>query len=90
MNIYVGSLPHQTTEQELQDLFTPFGKIASIVMMADPMTGQNRGFAFVDMVVQMEAESAIKQLNHKPFKGRELVVNLARPKEDRRGGQRRR
>ncbi len=90
MNIYIGSLPHQTTEQELQDLFTPFGKVASIAMMTDPMTGQNRGFAFVDMVIQMEAESAIKQLNHKPFKGRELVVNLARPKEDRRGGQRRR
>lgn len=84
--IYVGGLPYSTTEQELSDLFATHGAVVSARIITDKFTGQSRGFGFVEMSSDSEAEAAIAALNGAQFGGRTLTVNEARPQEPRSGG----
>lgn len=84
INIYVGNLSYQVSEAELQDAFAQFGEVASVKIISDRLSGQSKGFGFVEMEVQAEAEEAIKQLDGASLKGRPIKVNLARPKTDSR------
>ncbi len=88
MNIYVGSLSYEVTEQDLQTAFEPFGKVDSVSLIKDRDTGSSKGFAFVDMPSNSEAQAAIAGLNGKELKGRTLSVNQARGRTDRPGGGR--
>ena len=78
--LYVGNLPYTTNEQDLQDLFSTAGTVDSINVMRDMATGRARGFAFVEMATDEEAQQAISMLNERDFGGRNLTVNEARPK----------
>lgn len=90
MNIYVGNLSRDVTEEDLRQAFEAFGQVASVSVITDKFSGESRGFGFVEMPVQTEAQSAIDELNGKELKGRALTVNEARPRsEKRRGGGRR-
>jgi cold-inducible RNA-binding protein len=84
--LYVGNLPYEVTEDELQELFAGAGTVESVNIMRDRMTGRARGFAFVEMATDDEAQAAITQLNEKPFGGRSLTVNEARPMQPRGAG----
>lgn len=89
MNIYVGNLSRQTSEEDLRPLFEPFGKIMSINVIKDKFTGESRGFGFVEMSKKSEGEAAIEALNGKDLMGQAITVNEARPKSEtggRRGG----
>ena len=86
MNIYVGNLPFETTEDKLNTAFGEHGEVTSARIITDRMTGRARGFGFVEMANSNEAEAAIQALNGKDFDGRTLTVNEARPREDRGGG----
>ena len=87
MNIYVGNLSQVVTEEDLRHAFEGFGQIASVSIIKDRVSGQSRGFGFLEMPNKTEALEAIKGLNGKELKGRPLTVNEARPRrEDRRGG----
>jgi RNA recognition motif-containing protein len=81
--LYVGNLSYGTTEDTLRELFGTAGTVESIDMIKDRYTGQMKGFAFVTMTTQEEAENAIKTLNGKVVDNRELKVNIARPREER-------
>ena len=87
MNIYVGNLSFNTTERELEQAFAAYGTVTSARVATDRDTGRARGFGFVEMS-QAEGEAAIAGLNGKELDGRTLVVNEARPREDRGGGNR--
>ena len=78
--LYVGNLPYTTNEQDLQDLFATAGNVESINVMRDMATGRARGFAFIEMATDEEAQQAISMLNDRDFGGRNLTVNEARPK----------
>jgi cold-inducible RNA-binding protein len=82
-NLFVGNLPFKTTEDSLRVHFAQFGEIAQVRIMTDRDTGKPRGFAFVEMTNDDEAERAVGALNGKDFEGRPLTVNEARPKPDR-------
>src|SRR2546427_11885651 len=84
--IYVGGLPYSATEQELSDLFGRHGAVASARIITDKFTGQSRGFGFVEMSSDAEAQAAITALNGAEMGGRTLTVNEARPQEPRTGG----
>ncbi len=84
--LYVGNLPYDTTETDLESLFAQSGAVESVSVMRDRDTGRARGFAFVQMVSDADAQNAIAQLNEQPFGGRRLTVNEARPQEARAGG----
>ena len=84
--LYVGNLAFQTTSQELQQLFGQAGTVQSASIVEDRDTGRSRGFAFVEMSSQEEANSAIQQFNGKEVGGRALKVNEAKPRENRGGG----
>lgn len=84
--LYVGNLSFNTTETELQDLFAQAGVVSEVVLMQDKFTGKSRGFAFVTMASDAEAQTAITQFNGKTVDGRPLTVNEARPREERTGG----
>ncbi len=86
MNIYVGNLASDVTEEDLTNLFSPFGQVKEAKVIRDMFSQDSRGFGFVEMPAQTEAENAIKELNTKELKGKNLVVNEARPKRDNRGG----
>ena len=86
MNIYVGNLSFETTEDQLHVAFTQHGEVTSARVITDRMTGRSRGFGFVEMPNKSEGEGAIKVLNGQDFQGRALTVNEARPRED--GGRR--
>ncbi|GIX49326.1 MAG: RNA-binding protein [Candidatus Tectimicrobiota bacterium] len=92
-NIYVGGLPYSVTEDQLRELFSPYGVVDAVRVITDRATGQSRGFGFVEMRTEAEAQQAIKALNGSQLQGRRLVVNEARPQEkrpgDNRGGRRR-
>jgi len=88
MNIYVGNLPRDVTEDELRKAFEAFGAVESVALIKDRDTGEMRGFAFIEMTVDTEAEAAIAAWNGKAMRGRNLTVNQARPKPDRRGPRR--
>ena|SRR5688572_4090712 len=84
--LFVGNLSFNTTENELQDLFAAYGPVQQVDMIMDRMTGRPRGFGFVTMENQEDAQKAIAALNGKNLDGRDLTVNEARPREDRPGG----
>jgi RNA recognition motif-containing protein len=85
--LYVGNLSFSTTEEELRQAFAEFGSVTSCNVIMDRMTDRPRGFAFVEMASPAEAAKAIEALNNKELGGRALVVNEAKPREDRpRGG----
>ena len=84
--LYVGNLPYQTAEQDLQELFGSAGTVESVNVMRDMATGRARGFAFVEMSTDEEAQKAITELNDYQLGGRGLTVNEARPKPERSGG----
>lgn len=85
--VYVGGLPYSTTDQQLQDLFAQYGVVASARIITDKFTGQSRGFGFVEMATDGDAQKAITALNGTQFGGRTLTVNEARPQEPRSGGR---
>jgi len=90
MNIYVGNLSREVTEDDLKEAFEAFGQVASVAIIKDKFSGESRGFGFVEMPAKAEAQSALNDLNGKELKGRKLNVNEARPRtEGRRGGERR-
>jgi RNA recognition motif-containing protein len=84
--LYVGNLPYEVGETELQDLFGQSGSVESVTVMRDQLTGRARGFAFVEMGSDEEAQTAITALNGAQVGGRNLTVNEARPKPARTGG----
>jgi RNA recognition motif-containing protein len=87
MNIYVGNLSTDVSEEDLNGLFSEFGKVASVKVIRDMFSQESRGFAFVEMPGKDEAMKAIEGLNTKEFKGKSIVVNEARPRrDDKRGG----
>jgi len=81
--LYVGNLSFNTQEAELKAAFAPMGTVTSCSLITDKFTGKSRGFAFVEMSTQDEANRAIAELNGKDFQGRALTVNEARPREER-------
>ena len=87
MNIYVGNLSHEVTEEDLKQAFEAFGEVESVNIIKDRFSGESRGFGFVEMPAQAEAQSAINDLNGTELKGRTLNVNEARPRTERRGGR---
>jgi cold-inducible RNA-binding protein len=84
--LFVGNLSFQTTENDLQDAFAAFGTVVEANLMMDRMSGRPRGFGFVTMGTDAEAEAAVSGLNGKELGGRALTVNIARPREERSGG----
>ena len=86
--LYVGGLPYSTTDQELADAFAAAGAVTSASIVIDRMTGRSRGFGFVEMSSEEEANAATDMWHGKEFGGRMLTVNVARPKEERPMGDR--
>lgn len=93
--LYVGSLSYGTTDSSLKDYFAQAGTVVSAMVIMDKMTGRSKGFGFVEMSTEEEAQAAIEMFHGKEFEGRNLIVNEARPQEDRprtggfnRGGDR--
>jgi|SRR5688572_1211897 len=84
--LYVGNLPYQTGEEDLQQLFGTAGTVESVSVMRDMATGRARGFAFVEMATDEDAQNAISQLNNHSLGGRNLTVNEARPRPQGGGG----
>ena len=84
--LYVGNLPYQTVEQDLTELFASAGAVESVNVMRDMATGRARGFAFVEMATEEDAQKAIEALNNYSYGGRNLTVNEARPKPAHSGG----
>lgn len=83
MNIYVGNMAYSTTENDLNTAFSAYGKVSSVRMATDRDTGRPKGFGFVEMNDDSEAQAAISGLNGHSLDGREIVVNEARPREER-------
>jgi RNA recognition motif-containing protein len=86
MNIYVGNLSWGLKDQDLANLFAPFGEVASAKIVMDKFTQRSKGFGFVEMPNDEQAQAAIAQLNGSEIEGRNLVVNESRPKEEGGGG----
>ncbi len=84
--LYVGNLPYSVKSADLEQLFGQFGAVASAEVISDRDSGRSKGFGFVEMTSDEEAQAAITGLNQKDFNGRSLTVNEARPREDRGGG----
>ncbi len=83
MNIYVGNLPYSLTEDDLKAAFSQFGEVSSASIIMDRMSGQSKGFGFVEMPENSEADEAIKALNESALNGRNIKVNQARPRGER-------
>lgn len=86
MNIYIGNLSQETTEEEIRQAFQAFGQVTSVNIIKDKFTGLSRGFGFVEMANNEEAKAAMAGLNGKAIGGKNITVNEARPKTDKRGG----
>ena len=86
MNIYVGNLAHEATDDDLRQAFEAFGQVESANVIRDKFGGESRGFGFVEMPSKNEAQTAIDEMNGKDLKGRAVNVNEARPKATRGGG----
>ncbi len=84
MKLYVGGLAYSVTDQELEQLFSEQGKVLSATVIKDKFNGQSKGFGFVEMEELKDGQNAIKNLNGKELSGRAIMVNQARPQEDRR------
>jgi RNA recognition motif-containing protein len=87
MNIYVGNMSYEVTEEDLRLAFEEFGQVESANIIKDKYSGESKGFGFVEMPSKAEGQSAIDGLNGKEFKGRTINVNEARPRTDSRGGR---
>ena len=83
MNIYVGNLPYNLTDDDLRSAFSQFGEVSSVNIITDKFSGQSKGFGFVEMPNNSEADEAIKVLNGSALKGRSIKVNQAKPREER-------
>jgi len=83
MNIYVGNLAYSVSESDLKDVFSEFGEVESATIITDKFSGQSKGFGFVEMPNNSEADSAIKALNETDMKGRSIKVNQAKPRGER-------
>ena len=81
--LFVGGLPYSATSTQLEELFSQVGTVTTLNLITDKFSGQSKGFAFVEMSNDQEAEEAIKKMNNYELDGRKLVVNIARPKEER-------
>jgi len=88
MRLYVGNLSYNISNQQLEELFAPFGQVKSAQVVMDRDTGRSKGFGFVEFVDANQARAAIEGLNLKEIDGRSLTVNEARPREERGGGGR--
>ena len=86
--LYVGNLPYSATEQTLRDAFAASGTVDSVSLITDRDTGQSKGFAFVEMASDSEAQAATQTMNGKMLDGRQIKVNEAKPRENRGGGNR--
>jgi len=84
--LYVGNLSFQSTEAEIEDCFSAYGTVQSVNVITDRETGRPRGFAFVEMGSDSEAQAAVQAMDGQEFGGRTLKVNIARPREPRSGG----
>ncbi len=80
MNIYVGNLSYSVKENELREIFEEYGEVSSVKIITDKYSGRSKGFAFVEMNNESEAKAAIEELNENEIDGRQITVNLARPK----------
>ena len=87
MKIYAGNLSRDVSEQDLRELFEPFGKVESITLIKDKFSGASKGFGFVELPDKAQADAAIAALHGKEVKGRTINVNEARPREERGPGQ---
>ncbi len=85
VKLYVGNLPYDTTEEILRELFAQAGTVTSVALIKDRDTGASKGFAFIEMGSQKEAQNAISTLNGRTIGDRQLAVNIARPREERHG-----
>jgi RNA recognition motif-containing protein len=88
MKIYVGNLSYQVTEEDLQAAFAAFGEVSSATIIKDQFSGKSKGFGFIEMPSQTEAQAAIAGLHEKELQGRALTVNEARPRPEKSGGGR--
>ena len=88
-NIYVGNLPWTATQDDLVQLFSQYGTVEKTQIISDRETGRSRGFGFVEMATEAEAQKAIDALHESPYNGRPLTVNIAKPREAGGGGGRR-
>ncbi len=86
MNIYVGNIAREVTEEELRTAFAEFGEVSTATILKDKYTNEPRGFGFVEMPSKSEAIEAMKQMNGREIKGKKLIVNEARQREERHGG----
>lgn len=84
--LYVGSLPYKTTEDDLHQLFSQFGSVTSVKIVTDRVTGQSKGFGFVEMANADDAQKAIEGVNGSQYGGRSLIVSVARPQQPREEG----
>jgi len=85
-NLYVGNLPYSTKETDLEGMFGEVGKVASVKIISDRYSGRSKGFGFVEMDTDEDAQSAIQKLNGQEMEGRALIVNEARPRKEGRSG----
>ncbi len=86
MNLYVGNLSYDVTENDLKSAFEQFGEVTEVRLIIDKATNRSKGFGFVEMPDKAQAEEAIEELNGQELMGREITVNVAKPKTDRPGG----
>jgi RNA recognition motif-containing protein len=88
--LYVGNLPWSMTNESLKELFSQFGEVVEAVVISDRMSGRSKGFGFVTFATEEAAQAAVDGMHEKDVEGRKIIVNVARPKEDRpnRGGYR--
>ncbi len=86
MNIFVGNLSKDVNDEDLQNLFSEYGNVKSVKVIRDLFSGESKGFGFIEMPGQAEAQKAMAELNTVELKGKKIVVNEARPKTDRRSG----
>lgn len=83
MNIYVGNLPYSITDADLREVFSQFGEVSRVHLISDKFSGESKGFGFVEMDDNSQADAAIKALNGSDMKGRNIKVNQAKPKAER-------
>lgn len=89
-SLYVGNLPYAVSESDLSGLFTPFGRVEEVRIITDPATGRSKGYAFVTLATRSDAEKALRRLNGKDFRGRNLKVGEARRKKEQQVSERKR
>lgn len=83
MNIYVGNLPYSVTDADLRETFSRFGEVSQVNLISDKYSGESKGFGFVEMDDNSQADAAIKALNGTDMKGRDITVNQAKPRSER-------